>query len=123
MPGITPRRKPNYPIPGSDVISITSQNDTRIKPKFAKVDEEFKESHNGYRMEMKAITDDAIQQIEELAISNACPGGGIDMQNTISRIGIIICFRQILLYFYLFLKYFNGDISLRSRTILLCSCF
>ena len=88
VPGITPRRKANYPVPNSDVHSITSQNDTRIIPNIGKVGEDFKESHNGYRMEMKTITDEAIQQIEELASSNACPGGGIDIQNTISRIGM-----------------------------------
>ena len=92
MPGITPRRKTNYPVPNSDVLSITSQNGTRIKPNFAKVGEDFKESHTGYRMEMNTITDEAIQQIEELASSNACPGGGIDIQNTIHRIGMFICF-------------------------------
>ena len=88
MPGITPRRKTNYPLANPDGISITSQNDTRIKPNNAKIDDEFKESHNGYRMEMKTITDEAIQQIEDLASSNACAGGGIDIQNTISRIGM-----------------------------------
>ena len=39
---------------------------------------------------MRTITDEAIQQIEDLAISNACPGAGIDIQNTISRIGMFI---------------------------------
>ena len=37
---------------------------------------------------MNAITDETIQQIEELALSNAC-AGGIDIQNTINRIGIV----------------------------------
>jgi hypothetical protein len=86
VPGITPRRKANYPAANSEVISITSQNG--IKPNFAKVDEDFKESHNGYRIEINNITDEAIQHIEELASSNACPGGGIDIQNTICRIGM-----------------------------------
>ena len=37
---------------------------------------------------MNAITDETIQQIEELALSNAC-AEGIDIQNTINRIGIL----------------------------------
>ena len=37
---------------------------------------------------MNAITDETIQEIEELALSNAC-AGGIDIQNTINRIGIL----------------------------------
>ena len=44
-------------------------------------------SQNEYKIEVNAITDETIQQIEELALSNAC-AGGIDIQNTINRIGI-----------------------------------
>ena len=44
-------------------------------------------SQNEYKIEVNAITDETIQQIEELALSNACTGG-IDIQNTINRIGI-----------------------------------
>ena len=45
-------------------------------------------SQNEYKIEVNAITDETIQQIEELALSNAC-SGGIDIQNTIKRIGIV----------------------------------
>ena len=44
-------------------------------------------TQNEYKIEVNAITDETIQQIEELALSNAC-AGGIDIQNTINRIGI-----------------------------------
>ena len=72
------------------MISMTSHNDTRIVSNFSKVGgpEEYIETQNGvYRMEMKNITDEAIQQIEDLAISTACGSESIDIQKTITRIG------------------------------------
>ena len=88
VPGITARRKASqFPVLNSDMVSSTTQNETKGSSKFAKVDEVSKDSQNGYRMEMKDITDDAIQQIEDLAISSTYTGGGLDIQATINRIG------------------------------------
>lgn len=70
---------------------MNSQNDTRIVPNFATVVgmEECTESHNGgYRMEMKNITDETIQQIEDLALSAACASEGVDIQKAVTRIGM-----------------------------------
>ena len=75
------------------MISMTSHNDTRIVSNFSKVGgpEEYIETQNGvYRVEMKNITDEAIQQIEDLAISTACGSESIDIQKTITRIGVLI---------------------------------
>ena len=72
------------------MISMASQNDTRIVPTFSKVEvpDECIEPHNGvYRMEMTNITDEAVQQIEDLAMSTDCGREGIDIQSTITRIG------------------------------------
>ena len=69
---------------------ISMENDTRIVPTFSTVGmtEECTEPHNGgYKMEMKNIPDEAVQQIEDLAMSTACGNQGIDIQNTITRIG------------------------------------
>ena len=74
------------------MISMTSQNDARIVPTFSKVEvpDECIEPHNGiYRMEMTNITDEAVQQIEDLAMSTACERDGINIQSTITRIGAL----------------------------------
>ena len=51
--------------------------------------EECTQSHNGvYRMEMKNITDEAIQQIEDLALSAASANESINIQKAVTRIGM-----------------------------------
>ena len=60
----------------------SQQIDSRGKPR-----DSSQGSQNEYKIEVNAITDETIQQIEELALSNAC-AGGIEIQNTINRIGI-----------------------------------
>ena len=72
------------------MISMTSQNDTRIVPTFSKVEvpDECIDPHNAvYRMEMTNITDETVQQIEDLAMSTGCERDSIDIQSTITRIG------------------------------------
>ena len=70
------------------MISMTSQNDTRIVPNLPML-EECTQSHNGvYRMEMKNITDEAIQQIEDLALSAASASESINIQKAVTRIGM-----------------------------------
>ena len=56
-------------------------------------------TQNEYKIEVNAITDETIQQIEELALSNAC-AGGIDIQNTINRIGIFLVIFMPAMYRY-----------------------
>ena len=57
-------------------------------------------TQNEYKIEVNAITDETIQQIEELALSNAC-AGGIDIQNTINRIGIFLVIFMPAMYRYI----------------------
>ena len=66
---------------------MNSHHDSRVLPSLGKPRDSSQGSQNEYKIEVNAITDETIQQIEELALSNAC-AGGIDIQNTINRIGI-----------------------------------
>ena len=70
------------------MLSINSPHDSRALPTLGKLRDSTQGSQNEYKIEMNAITDETIQEIEELALSNAC-AGGIDIQNTINRIGIL----------------------------------
>lgn len=91
VPGINARQRADYPMANSDMISGGSSNDISGKANFGELGGEFKESHNDYRIEMQPITDNEINQMEELAIAHAC-GGGVDLQDTIHRIGNILQF-------------------------------
>ena len=88
VPGINTRRRTNYPAVNSDMIPVGSSNDMGGTPNFGELSGEFKESHNEYRIEMQPITDDEIIQMERLAMASTC-GEGVDLQDTIARIGKI----------------------------------
>ena len=71
------------------MLSINSKHDSRGLPSLGQPRDLSQGTQNEYKIEVNAITDETIQQIEELALSNAC-AGGIDIQNTINRIGIFL---------------------------------
>ena len=84
---------------------MNSQHDSRALPTLGKLrDSSHSGSQNEYKIEMNAITDETIQQIEELALSNAC-SGGIDIQNTINRIGILQFTFMTTMYLYIQYKW------------------
>ena len=86
------------------MLSINSQHDSRALPSLGKPRDSSQGSQNEYKIEVNAITDETIQQIEELALSNAC-AGGIDIQNTINRIGILQVTFMTTMYLYIQYKW------------------
>ena len=111
-PGINSRRKADYPIAHPDLISVGSCNDISSKGILGGIGGDVGGTHSDYIMEMGPITKVETNQIEELALGNAC-GEDIGIDTAAERIGQLSLF--ILLFFYIILltmKYkIEGEIS------------
>ena len=71
-PGINSRRKTDYQIARPDLISVGSCNDISSNGIKGGIGGDAGGTHSDYIMEMGPITNDEINQIEELAVATAC---------------------------------------------------
>ena len=68
---------------------VGANNDTTYMGNLEQLGGKFQDPPNEYKIEMQPITGNEINQMGELVIANACRGG-IDLQDTIERIGMSI---------------------------------
>ena len=70
----------------SDMMSGGSCNDINSKGMLNGLEGDVEGAHIGHIMEMGPITNDEINQMEEIAITTAC-GGDVDIETAAERIG------------------------------------